>query len=91
MRIPQFFFEKNIRWRCQWYRKWNKLTALKKNSRPPSDFQSRLFVAIDEFLLAGFCHVDLTANRSRRKINLTYFLPNLGNHLALNGGLMSKL
>lgn len=24
------FFEKNIRWRCQWYRKWNKLTALKK-------------------------------------------------------------
>lgn len=71
--------------------KMEQTNCTEKNSRPPSDFQSRPFVAIDEFLLAGFCLVDLTANRSRRKINLTYFLPNLGNHLALDGELMSKL
>lgn len=73
--------------------KMEQTNCTEKNSRPPSDFQSRLFVAIDEFLLAGFCLVDLTANRKKEERSTihAYFLPNLGKHLALDEGLMSKL
>lgn len=47
--------------------KMEQTNCTEKNSRPPSDFQSRLFVAIDEFLQAGFCLVDLTANRKKEE------------------------